>query len=70
MLEKVNGSIPKFVQLAHFKSVIGLAVGHKAITYDPENGIKSGEDIRDIMFGNDYGKTSVYAPPRTPPTLH
>lgn len=47
---------PRFLSLNEFPPVIGLAVGRKAITYGgPADGVKSGEDVEQLMFGGDLG---------------
>jgi NADH dehydrogenase FAD-containing subunit len=45
----------KFMSLEQFPNVIGLAVGKKAITYGPADGVKQGEDVEKLMFGGDLG---------------
>lgn len=48
-------SKPKYMSLNEFPPVIGLAVGKKAISYGPEQGVKMGEDVMALMFGDDLG---------------
>jgi hypothetical protein len=36
-----------------YPSMIGLAVGKKAIVYDPEGGTKCSEDLMKVYFGDD-----------------
>lgn len=55
VLEKMNGSTPKLNELAEVPPMIGLAVGKKAVSYGPAQGVMSGEDVMKAFFGNDLG---------------
>lgn len=50
----------QFKQLAKFESRIALAVGKSTVCYGPENGVSSGENMTEIMFGKDLGWTSKF----------
>ena len=60
MMEQVLGVTPKFREMAHVPPMIGLAVGKKAMSYGPEQGVHSGEDVAEVYFGDDLGFTSEY----------
>lgn len=55
VLEKMNGDAPKLQELAEVPPMIGLAVGKKAVSYGPAQGVMSGEDVMKAFFGNDLG---------------
>lgn len=55
MLQEINGKTPKFQELGEIPPMIGLAVGKKAISYSPAQGLMSGEDVMKVFFGNDLG---------------
>ncbi|KAF3762169.1 putative pyridine nucleotide-disulfide oxidoreductase [Cryphonectria parasitica EP155] len=46
---------PKFQELDEIPPMIGLAVGKKAMSYSPAQGVASGEDVMKAFFGNDLG---------------
>jgi NADH dehydrogenase FAD-containing subunit len=46
---------PDYLELNEFPPVIGLAVGKKAISYVAEQGVKQGEEVLQMMFGDDLG---------------
>lgn len=60
VLQKMNGAEPKFQELAEVPPMIGLAVGKKAVSYGPAQGVLSGEDVMKAFFGNDLGFDSKY----------
>ncbi|TLS29427.1 hypothetical protein PpBr36_02136 [Pyricularia pennisetigena] len=45
----------KPIKLREFPPMIGLAVGKKAVSYSPDAGTNSGEDVNEMFFGNDLG---------------
>jgi hypothetical protein len=49
---------PEMKELAEIPAMIGLAVGKKAVSYWPEAGVSSGEDVNKAFFGDDLGFTS------------
>lgn len=53
ILQKMHGIAPKFKELGEVPPMIGLAVGKKAISYSPAQGMASGEDVMKAFFGND-----------------
>ncbi|KAL8350006.1 hypothetical protein RB598_005376 [Gaeumannomyces tritici] len=55
MLQQLTGQAPKFIELAEFPPMIGLAVGKKAMSYGPDAGVNSGEDVMEMFFGDDLG---------------
>lgn len=42
--------------------MMALAVGKKAVSYSPQAGTKSGEDVLKACFGDDLGFTSTHRP--------
>lgn len=60
ILERMTGATPKFNELGEIPPMIGLAVGKKAVSYGPEQGVASGEDVMKAFFGNDLGFGSKY----------
>jgi hypothetical protein len=46
------------LELDEISPMIGLAVGKKAVSYWPEGGVTSGEDVMKLFFGDDLGFTS------------
>ena len=58
MLQRLCSQTPEFQKLDPIPPMIGLAVGKKAVAYDPEGGLKSGEDIMKVYFGDDLGFSS------------
>ncbi|OCL04401.1 hypothetical protein AOQ84DRAFT_400144 [Glonium stellatum] len=55
ILSHAFGIIPKFMELQEIPPMIGLAVGKKAVCYSPTSGTSSGEDLMELMFGDDLG---------------
>ncbi|CAN8100929.1 unnamed protein product [Discula destructiva] len=55
ILQRMTGVAPKFSQLSEVPPMIGLAVGKKAVSYGPAQGVESGEDVMKAFFGNDLG---------------
>lgn len=60
LLQKMNGTEPKFQELDEVPPMIGLAVGKKAVSYGPAQGVMSGEDVMKAFFGNDLGFDSMF----------
>lgn len=62
MLQEMSAGqhIPKPIKLSEFPPMIGLAVGKKAVSYSPDAGTNSGEDVAEMFFGNDLGFSSEY----------
>lgn len=60
ILGKKTEAVPKFQELAEVPPMIGLAVGKKAVSYGPAQGVLSGEDVMKAFFGNDLGFDSKY----------
>lgn len=58
VLQKTPGTEAKFLELDEIPPMIGLAVGKKAMSYWPEGGVNSGEDVAKLFFGDDLGFTS------------
>lgn len=46
-----------------YPPMIGLAVGKKAVVYDPEGGAKCSEEAMKIYFGEDLAFQRKYHPP-------
>ncbi|KAJ5552039.1 FAD-dependent pyridine nucleotide-disulfide oxidoreductase [Penicillium sp. DV-2018c] len=57
MLAECTGAKPQYQTLQPFPSVMGLAVGRKAISYTPDDGTREGEDLMESLFGKDMGHT-------------
>lgn len=55
ILEKLNGTAPKFLELGEVPPMIGLAVGKKAMSYSPGQGVGAGEEVMRVFFGDDLG---------------
>ena len=50
---------PAFLELQkEVPPMMGLAVGKKAATYSPTDGVRAGEDVLAYMFGDDLGYNS------------
>ncbi|KAJ5666587.1 hypothetical protein N7462_010996 [Penicillium macrosclerotiorum] len=58
MLTECVGGTPAFKTLNPFPSVIGLALGKKAVSYTPDEGTRHGEELLASLFGEDMGNTS------------
>lgn len=52
------GKEMKFTELTPVPPMMGLSVGHLGACYSPDEGTKSGEDIRKLFFGDDMGFSS------------
>lgn len=63
ILQRLTGAEPKFQELAEVPPMIGLAVGKKAVSYGPAQGVMSGEDVMKAFFGNDLGFDSMSCSP-------
>ncbi|KAK4186299.1 apoptosis-inducing factor 2 [Podospora australis] len=57
MIETSTGAKPTLSQLDEIPPMIGLAVGKKAVSYWPQSGVSSGEDVMQLFFGDDLGFT-------------
>ncbi|KAJ5746847.1 uncharacterized protein N7511_008543 [Penicillium nucicola] len=57
MTAECTGEKPEFLTLQPFPSVMGLAIGHKAVSYTPSEGTRHGEDLLASLFGKDMGNT-------------
>ncbi|KAK4108312.1 pyridine nucleotide-disulfide oxidoreductase-like protein [Canariomyces notabilis] len=55
--KEVSGKEPAFLELEEIPPMIGLAVGKKAVSYWPQAGMSSGEDVMKAFFGDDLGFT-------------
>ncbi|KAL2129099.1 hypothetical protein VTI74DRAFT_8216 [Chaetomium olivicolor] len=55
MQQKTKDTETKFLELDEIPPMIGLAVGRKAVSYWPEGGVSSGEDVSKLFFGDDLG---------------
>lgn len=60
MLEECTGQKPNYQTLSPFPAVMGLAIGHKAVSYTPAEGTREGEDLQKSLFGKDMGHTSTF----------
>ena len=58
--EETSNKEPKYLDLNEFPPVIGLAVGKKAISYGPAEGVKQGEETMQYMFGDDLAWTMCW----------
>lgn len=70
VLEKMNGGAPKLQELAEVPPMIGLAVGKKAVSYGPAQGVMAGEDVMKAFFGNDLGFDSEFKTMAPPPPFY
>jgi hypothetical protein len=59
MLAECTGQKPNYQNLSPFPSVMGLALGKKAVSYTPDEGTREGEDLMKSLFGTDMGHTST-----------
>ncbi|XHG07529.1 hypothetical protein AWENTII_010668 [Aspergillus wentii] len=57
MLQQATGIKPEFLTLQEAPPMIGIALGKKAVTYNPVEGTRDGEDLMASMFGEDMGNT-------------
>lgn len=46
---------PAFQELSEIPPMIGLAVGRMGLSYGPDEGMKSGEEVLKLFFGDDLG---------------
>jgi hypothetical protein len=71
ILSSLCGTAPKYIHWPEVPPMIALAIGHQSIMYSPADGIKTGEDVAKMMFGDDLGLTSelFVDPSRTKPEL-
>lgn len=53
MLEKLRGAAPRLLELGEVPPMMALAVGKKAISYTPAQGVASGEDQLHAYFRDD-----------------
>ena len=58
MLQDISHHVPDFLELDPIPPMIGLAVGRKALAYDPDGGMQSGEETMKLYFGDDLGFSS------------
>jgi hypothetical protein len=59
MMAEGSGQMPNYQTLSPFPSVMGLALGNKAVSYTPDEGTREGEDLMKSLFGKDMGHTSM-----------
>lgn len=59
MLESQCGHTPTYMEYPEVPPMIGLAVGHKAISYSPSDGIQFGTDTMQRFFEDDLGLGSM-----------
>ncbi|KAJ5779918.1 FAD-dependent pyridine nucleotide-disulfide oxidoreductase [Penicillium paradoxum] len=57
MMAECTGEKPDYHTLQPFPSVMGLAIGEKAVSYTPDEGTREGEDLMKSLFGKDMGHT-------------
>ncbi|KAJ5131564.1 uncharacterized protein N7515_007603 [Penicillium bovifimosum] len=55
MLAECTGAKADSQTLEPFPSVMGLALGKKAVSYSPGEGTREGEDLMESLFGKDMG---------------
>lgn len=58
--QQVTGEAPALQELVHYGSMIGLAVGKKAVASGPDMDTISGEDVMQVYFRDDLGFDSKY----------
>ncbi|KAJ5314831.1 Enoyl-CoA hydratase AKT3-1 [Penicillium atrosanguineum] len=58
ILAECGAGKPRFMTLNPFPNVIGLALGHKAVSWTPDEGTRHGEDLLISLFGEDMGNTN------------
>lgn len=59
--DELQGTTPQFLEIQmKVPPMIGLAVGNKAASYSPSEGIHYGEDVREVFFADDLGYSSMY----------
>ena len=54
------GGSPEYKNLDVFPAVIGIAIGHTAAAYSPQEGIKSGPETLKYLFGDDLAFDYCY----------
>lgn len=54
---------PEFQELQEIPPMIGLAVGKKGLSYGPDVGMDSGEEVLKLFFGDDLGFKSKFLSP-------
>ncbi|OJJ45846.1 hypothetical protein ASPZODRAFT_143722 [Penicilliopsis zonata CBS 506.65] len=55
IMQHATGSEPKFSCLRKIPPMISIALGHTAVSYTPDDGVKEGKELLKIMFGDDMG---------------
>ena len=56
LMSSINANYkPKYLSLTEHPAMIGLAVGKKAVSYGPTEGVKEGLEVMKLMFGDDLG---------------
>lgn len=58
MLAEATKTKPEFMNLVKYPPVIGLALGHTAVSYTPDEGTKHGKELLGALFGEDMGYSS------------
>ncbi|KAJ6121212.1 FAD-dependent pyridine nucleotide-disulfide oxidoreductase, partial [Penicillium sp. IBT 18751x] len=48
---------PSYMTLSPFANMIGLALGHKAVSWTPDEGTRHGADVLTSLFGEDMANT-------------
>lgn len=59
MVAECTGQKAVYQNLSPFPSVMGLAIGEKAVSYTPDEGTREGEELQKSLFGSDMGHTSM-----------
>jgi hypothetical protein len=59
MLAESTQLKPEFLALQNYPPVMGLALGHTAVSYSPDSGVQHGEKQLASLFGEDVGYTSM-----------
>ncbi|KAF1816808.1 pyridine nucleotide-disulfide oxidoreductase AMID-like protein [Eremomyces bilateralis CBS 781.70] len=60
MVQKHNGTEPKFDELPPIPPMIALAVGATAVAYHPDTGLKYGDEVMQNFFQDDLGFNICY----------
>ncbi|EXJ83973.1 hypothetical protein A1O3_04640 [Capronia epimyces CBS 606.96] len=55
MLQEMQGTAPKFMELSEVPPMICIAIGNQAVAHYPTQGTKVGSDILQLFFENDLG---------------
>lgn len=58
MLAEATKAKPEFMNLINYPPVMGLALGHTAVSYTPDEGTKHGKELLGTLFGEDMGYSS------------